>query len=964
MQFDRFLCRDHRTAFWAGALAFALLLVVSLVPFHATPSHDDALMVIIHLVLELFSIIVSVMVVVIAWHAFSQEDQRIASTLILGFSVVAGTDLIHALSYPGMPDFLVPGSTPKAIFFWLMGRGFELLTVFLILARVQLPGPRWLWQLVAVGVVTGLFTWGTWHLDAFPTTFIPGTGVTPFKTKVEIFICLGNLLAAALFLRQSWGHRTSARQAYFAAACFVMALGELTFTSYYSTTHFLVVFGHVFKVVAYALIYAGTFQLSLREPYNLLQRSESELRHKESELDAVLRQVPAGVARVGLDGRFTYVNPAQATHFGKAVADILGRPFESLVRPEALDKVRVHGDMALAGRTTSYELEIVRADGSHQYITTTMAPEYALDGSVAGLMSVTVNTTAQRELHNQLLGSLREVSDLQTALDAHAIVVVTDVRGVITSVNDKFCEISQYSRDELVGQTHRVVNSGHHTHQFFAELWRTIAGGEVWSGEICNRAKDGSEYWVYTTIVPFLNDAGRPERYIAIRADISERKRMELRVQTMAYQDALTGLPNRRLLMDRLQQQLLHSARNGQYGALLFLDLDHFKEVNDTLGHDQGDVLLRMAAERLRTALRQADTVARFGGDEFVLLFPDLGTDALEATTQAGLLAEGVLRSLAPPYTLESEVSCPASLGIVVYQGTATAAEELIKQADIALYQAKEAGRGTVCFFDPAVQRSFEQRLLLEGDLRQALARQEFQLHFQPITNSARAVVGVEALIRWQHPRHGLVSPMDFIPLAEKTGLIVPIGQWVIAQACEHLAQWKTHPVRQHWQIAVNVSARQFRQSNFVGDVIACMTRSGIERGMLKLEVTESSLQSNLQETIAKMQELKHHGITFSIDDFGTGYSSLSYLKELPIDVLKIDRAFVKNIDSDFKDVSIAKTILALAQNMGLEVVAEGVETLAQFDALRSFGCGFYQGYLLSRPVPVEQLETMEHPYL
>ena len=529
---------------------------------------------------------------------------------------------------------------------------------------------------------------------------------------------------------------------------------------------------------------------------------------------------------------------------------------------------------------------------------------------------------------------------------------------MITSVNDKFCEISKYSRTDLIGNTHALINSGHHSKEFFQDLWRTISSGKVWFGEVCNRAKDGSLYWVSTTIVPYSDDNSKPVRYVAIRADITERKRIEQKVEKMAYQDPLTGLPNRRLLMDRLHQSVQLSERTGQYGALLLLDLDHFKDVNDTLGHDQGDHLLRQVSERLIACVRQTDMVARLGGDEFVVLLTNLGLTEEEASTQAGRISEQMLYALSETYRLDrATITTSSSVGVVLFHGQEVSPPELLKQADLSLYQAKGAGRKVVRFFDPAIQKAFQNRLQLEDDLRNAMARDQFKVFYQPIVNHLRQIVAVEALLRWQHPVKGLTSPAVFIPILESTGLISEVGRWVIHQACALLQAWSTHPERSTLEVAVNVSAKQFRQTDFVEQTVALLDQFHVGAGLLKLEVTESSLQDDLANTIEKMQRLRDHGVRFAIDDFGTGYSSLSYLKALPIHVLKIDRSFVLNVDKDADAVAIAKTILDLAHNMGLETVAEGVESDAQLQALIALGCSKFQGYLFGRPGLVEALE-------
>lgn len=959
MPYATLMKSSRRLALWVGALALLSLVGVMTLPSFSLFEPGSPGMVTTHLLLEMFSVVVSVLVVVIAWHAFSGQDQRMACALIYSFTVVAGVDIIHALSYDGMPDFGSPSSTSKAIFFWIMGRGFELLGVWLLALQVRLPGTRWSWQVGGVLTVVVLFVLGTWQLDWFPQTFVPGEGVTPFKAGVEWVLCAGNLLAAACFWRSAQRPGSGPRHYYFAAACFVMGLGELSFTSYLDTSDFVVIFGHLFKVVAYGLIYAGTFRLGMREPYEMLRRSERALRHKQAELDAVLAQVPAGVARLDRDGRYLYVNQPLARRLGRDVHEILGRCFEDVVAPERRAEVSYHWALAMAGQSSGYEGQIQAEDGRVSRASAWMAPERDAQGQVVGAIAVVIDTTQEHVLRQQLMETLREVSELKTALDSHAIVAITDARGVITSVNDRFCQISQYSREELIGQTHRIINSGHHPASFFQELWHTIAAGKVWVGEICNRAKDGSAYWVNTTIVPSVDEARQIQRYVSIRADITERKLAELSIAQMVHRDSLTGLPNRRLLMDRLQQGQMGSARSGQYGALLFLDLDHFKDVNDTLGHEHGDELLKQVGQRLRDGVRQSDTVARLGGDEFIVLLSDLGVTEVEATTQAGLMGEDILRTLCDPYQLgTATVNSSPSIGVVMYKGEQTRADELLKQADIALYQAKGAGRHTLCFFDPAIQSAFEQRMALEADMRMALAEGQFQVHYQPIVDQHRCMVATEALLRWHHPQRGMVSPADFIPLAEKTGLIVPIGMWVVAQACCQIEAWREHPQRKDWQIAVNVSARQFRQHDFVSQVTDLLDRHEVQPGQLKLEITESSLQDNLSQTISSMKQLRARGVRFAIDDFGTGYSSLSYLKQMPIHVLKIDRSFVSHVDTDTDDIAIAKTILALASHLGLDVVAEGVETESQFLALRAHGCQLFQGYLLGRPLPVDQIEA------
>ena len=914
----------------------------------------SGLMLSVHLLLELFSIVVAVLVVMMAWHAFKVEEQRVANTLIATFTVVAAMDLVHALSYEGMPDLGSASSTSKAIFFWLAGRSIELSGLWLVALGMQLPGSRARWQLIGLAASVVLFSLGTWQLEWFPETFVKGEGVTNIKTTAEWMLSLGYLAAAPWFWRVAATDATRDREYYYAAASFAMAAGELTLTNYDSAGDALVIYGHLFKVAAYALIYLATFEFGLKEPYVLVQRSEDALKEKQQELEALLQQVPAGVARIDREGRYTYANQQFARLMGQPLAAIVGQTFESLL-PEARRNVLAwHWGKTLSGLNSHYETNIRNALDQELHLTTWTAPARNAEEEVAAALVVVLDTSESYRLRHQLALSTEEISDLKKALDAHAIVAITDARGVITSVNDKFCEISRYSRDELIGNTHALINSGHHPHTFFQDLWRTISSGKVWFGEICNRAKDGSLYWVSTTIVPYTDDHGKPTRYVAIRADITERKQIEQKIEKMAYQDALTGLPNRRLLMDRLMQHVQLSERTGQHGALLLLDLDHFKDVNDTLGHDQGDDLLRQVSERLVTCVRQSDTVARLGGDEFVVLLSNLGATEDEASAKTGQLCEAILRSLSETYRLNrAAVNTSSSMGAVLFRGQKVAPPELMKQADISLYQAKGAGRKVVRFFDPAIQQAFQNRLQLEDELRHALARGQYEVYYQPIVNGERQIVAMEALLRWHHPDNGLISPATFIPILERTGVIVDVGRWVLEQACMQLQAWNHHPLRATWEIAVNVSAKQFRQPDFTEQVSSLLASYGVAPRRLKLEVTESSLQDNLEDTVRKMRQLRAQGVRFAIDDFGTGYSSLSYLKALPIEVLKIDRSFVLHVDTDPSAAAIAKTILDLAHNMELQAVAEGVETESQLATLKTLGCQAFQGYLFGRPAPL-----------
>ncbi|WP_445372515.1 EAL domain-containing protein [Methylomonas sp. HW2-6] len=433
----------------------------------------------------------------------------------------------------------------------------------------------------------------------------------------------------------------------------------------------------------------------------------------------------------------------------------------------------------------------------------------------------------------------------------------------------------------------------------------------------------------------------------------------EAEIERLAFYDPLTGLPNRRLLYDRLHQAVVANARAASHGAALFIDLDNFKTLNDTKGHNHGDLLLIEVARRLEASVREGDTVARLGGDEFVVILNGLNGDPGQASAQTKMIGSKILAAISRPYPLQGyEHHCSASMGVGLFRDPDTTVEELLKCIDTALYQAKRSGRNSLQFYDPAMQQALEAKAALENDLRRALEEDGFLLYFQPQVDQDGNIVGAEVLIRWQHPQRGLVAPAEFIPLAEETGLIVPIGNWVVDSACAQLKNWEGQAGFDGLQLAVNVSAPQFRQADFVAQVRRTITRHGLCPSRLKLELTESLVLDDIDDTIVKMQQLRESGVSFSMDDFGTGYSSLYYLTKLPFDQLKIDRSFVHNLGVSQNDAVIVQTIIGMADNLGIESLAEGVETEEQLAFLKAHGCHFYQGFLFGRPLPLEQFQV------
>jgi diguanylate cyclase (GGDEF)-like protein/PAS domain S-box-containing protein len=552
-----------------------------------------------------------------------------------------------------------------------------------------------------------------------------------------------------------------------------------------------------------------------------------------------------------------------------------------------------------------------------------------------------------------------------TAFESQEAMMVTDTNGIVLRINKAFAETTGYSPEEIVGQTPRLLRSGRHDEAFYRQMWESINLTGAWQGEIWDRHKSGNQYLKWLTISAVRNAEGGITHYIGTHYDLTERKKAEERINALAFYDQLTNLPNRILLVEHLNRSMAASLRSGSHGALLFIDLDNFKTLNDTQGHEMGDLLLKQVADRLKQCVRGEDTVARQGGDEFVVLLSDLGTGEPEAASTAESIAEKILEQLNLPYQIgHFSHHSTASIGVTLFSGNQSSVDDLMKQADLAMYRAKGAGRNIVRFFDPAMEAIVKVRAELEDDLRQAIDKKQFLLHYQPQVVDDGRITGAEVLVRWQHPLRGMISPADFIPLAEDTDLILPLGQWVLETACRKLALWSTRPETAALNIAVNVSAKQFRQPGFVDQVLAAVKQSSADPRRLKLELTESLLVDNVEEIIEKMHRLKAKGIGFSLDDFGTGYSSLSYLKRLPLDQLKIDQSFVRDVLSDPNDAAIAKTIVTLGQSLGLAVIAEGVETQAQRDFLANAGCYAYQGYFFSKPLPEELFEQfLDHSH-
>ncbi len=666
-----------------------------------------------------------------------------------------------------------------------------------------------------------------------------------------------------------------------------------------------------------------------------------------------------GICILNDEGQIIATNPALCRMTGFSREELIGRtaPFPYWP-PEEYPAIQDAFDRTVRGEMGPFDLTLMRKTGERFPVILSPSIIKDQDGNTLSYTSAIKNVTEQKRILKAL--ESREAWFRAIFENTTTSISSTDTRGRLTSFNGAFCSLLGYDPETL-----RHMSFAELTHpddlEHEMDLFNEIVTRKRSSYRITKRyiRRDGNVVWVDLSAAEVCDEAGQAFSIVAVLQDISDRKAAENAIEQLAFHDVLTRLPNRRLLQDRLTQALASSGRNGRHGALLFIDLDNFKGLNDTLGHYIGDLLLQQVAQRLAARIRSGDTVARLGGDEFVMMLDGLDADRIEAAAQTEALGTQLLTALNQPYRLESyDYHGSASIGATLFLGNQCAPEELMKQADIAMYHAKQCGRNTLQFFDQQMQKTVAVRVELEGELRKAIEKHQFRLHYQIQVDSSLNPIGAEALIRWAHPERGLVSPSEFIPLAEETGLIIPIGQWVLETACAQIQAWTRFPHTRQLVLAVNMSAKQFRQPGFVAQVESAVKRHGINPGLLRLELTEGMLLDDVDDTIATMNALNRIGLRFSLDDFGTGYSSLQYLRRLPLDRLKIDRSFVQDIASSRRDKAIIHTIISLAHNLDLEVIAEGVENEEQRQLLLGMGCNHFQGYLFSRPLPSARFEA------
>jgi diguanylate cyclase (GGDEF)-like protein/PAS domain S-box-containing protein len=695
-------------------------------------------------------------------------------------------------------------------------------------------------------------------------------------------------------------------------------------------------------------------KLLAEQGISLLQKQHLQI--SQASLQATIDAIPDLMFELGLDGEYYSVTTnsnnqhllyaPEKTLIGLRVSEVLPEDAANIVL------AALH-EADQTGYSQGWQFALDLANGKSWYelsVAKKISSKNQQQRFVVLSRDITQRKTAEED---QRIAAI--VFESQEAM------VVADKNNVIVRVNSAFTHILGYSAQEVIGQTPRLFKSDRQDTHFYQNMWEQITTHGQWHGEIWNKCKNNDIIPMHAIITAVKGADGLVAYYVATLTDITERKRSADEIEHLAFYDALTNLPNRRMLLDRLKLAFASSKRNHRDGALLFLDLDNFKTLNDSLGHAIGDLLLQQVASRLTNCLRESDTiarVARLGGDEFVVMLEDLSGDTNEAAAQVQRVAQKILTNLSQPFTLDSyQYLNSVSIGAALFSEHEHSPDDLLQHADIAMYQAKKAGRNNMLFFNPNMQDAINARTDLERELRKAVDTQQFQLYYQVQVDYLGDTMGAEALIRWNHPERGMISPYQFIPLAEETGLILAIGQWVLNTACEQLKAWQNNEITRDWTISVNVSAKQFHQADFATTVFSTIQRHTINPRLLKIELTESMLLEKIDETIITMNRLRSMGINFSLDDFGTGYSSLQYLKRLPLNQLKIDQSFIRDIASDHSDQAIVRTIIAMAQSLNLEVIAEGVETDKQLGYLRNYGCNHFQGYLFSKPITIEAFE-------
>jgi diguanylate cyclase (GGDEF)-like protein/PAS domain S-box-containing protein len=944
-----------KAIFFTGLMAAGLVTAIFLQPLLKNGGWQDYLP--LHTALETFAIIIAALIFAVGW---SGKDSKLPGNIVLLAAVFMGVgilDFSHLLSYPGMPDYVTPSSADKMIDFWLAARILSTVGLFLFVLLPMRPFtfkfPRYL-ILAIVLIITGIVHWLVLIVpDLVPHIFfIEGKGLTALKINTENIIIGLTLITALLLLRRMHQPQNYHASSLFAGLC-ITAMSEFFFTLYADVTDIYNISGHLYKVIAYLFIYRAIFITVIATPYHNLDLAKTELSEKNRLLDDIIENIPSVIVIKNIkDLRFVLVNKSTEKLIGLSRENILGKNDYDIFPKEQADFFTAKDRETIQKRKL---LEI---------------PEEAMDTPLGTRTLFTKKITMVDENNNPSF--LLSISEDITELNADRKALEESERSLRES--QRIARLGSYLFD-LRNDTWVSSEILNNLLGIDADYQRTMEGWKqlihpdersridyYWQENVFNQKKPfDQEYrikpknyqadrWVHCLGELELDDQGTPILMKGTIQDITERKLAETHLDNLANFDQLTGLPNRFMLKDKIRYLFTLARREKESLTMMFLNLDHFKNINDTLGHAIGDQLLIEIAKRLKSTIREVDLVSRIGSDEYILLFPN--TDVDRAINIATKLIETVSR---PAIFEHQELFITPTIGIAIYPNDGEEFETLIKNADTAMSLAKKYSRNTFHFFTEEMQVHLERKLKIVDAMRHALRRNEMQVHYQPQISAVDGqTIGAEALLRWSHPELGDISPGEFIPIAESCGQIITIGEWVLRTVIAQMKAWQDKGLAP-MIVAVNLSALQFKQDNLLGMIIGMLDEAQLAHEYLELELTEASTIDDPQQAINIMNQFHAQGIRMSIDDFGTGYSSLSYLKQFKVYKLKIDQSFISNLAKDSDDRAMVQAIIDMAKNLGMHTIAEGVETLEQLEFLRLHGCNEIQGYHFSKAIPADE---------
>lgn len=884
-----------------------------------------------HTLAELFSVIVGILMMVIVWNTRSFTQNNFYLYLGIGYFWIAILDAWHAFTFTEMPFFDII-NTEVTLHFWIYTRLIEALLLLTALLFIKIRLNARLMMYLGAGL-TLLVVWASFTLNE--PVLITSEGLTAFKVNTEYFIIF--LLTIAFFAYIRLREHLAPKVFYFLLASLILTIfAELSFTLYTDFHGHAFVAGHLFKFLSFWMIYQAIVQTTLIEPFTALAASSSSY-----------NAIPHPAVIVDNQCMISQINRAAEEYIGKPSHHLIHKPVHEFFHPDNVAEENCELCQAIKQGRSMHSYFAPFSEKA-QWFLVSLAPIKAGDNT-SGMVQLLTDITEQIRTKDR-------IRTLSQAVEQSPIsVIITDTNSKIEYVNRAFEKITGYSSAEVIGENPSLLQSGKTPAYIYKEMWQTIESGKSWQGELVNIRKNGEIFYEQANIAPVYDESGTICHYLAFKEDITLRKQQEERMLHQAHFDALTDLPNRFLALDRLTQLLNEAQRKNEKVAVLFLDLDDFKKVNDSLGHETGDKLLIEASERLRSVARSGDTVGRLGGDEFIVLLGGLA-DAADARP----VAENLLNRFRDAFKINGrELILTISLGIAIFPEDGDNTSELLRNADSAMYHSKNLGRNTYSYFTDAMNREVSRRLALEEQIHGALDRDEFTVLYQPqIEISSGKIIGAEALLRWHNPALGDVSPNEFIPIAEQTGMIVLLGKFVLMEALGTVAKWQQeHDPK--LRIAVNLSPLQFRDPELVGFIEKTIKQAGLTGKSLELEITEGVLMSGHSYIDDALAALHNLGISLAMDDFGVGYSSLSYLRNYPFDVLKIDRSFVNDISEDRADRELISAAIAMAHSLNLKVVAEGVETEEQLAYLKQLNCDYGQGYLFGKPGPAEKITEM-----